>query len=48
MLLGMRSHPGSVDLLKEACALLWAMSVNEDCAGTIGARPHWKHSAQAR
>ena len=36
VLLAMRSHPGSVDLLKEACGLLWALSVNEDCGAIIG------------
>ena len=36
ILFAMRSHPGSVDLLKEACALLWTISVNEESAMVIG------------
>lgn len=32
----MRSHPGSVDVQREATSLLWTLSVNEACARLIG------------
>ena len=36
VLFAMRAHPGAIELLKEACALLWTMSISEEAANTIG------------
>lgn len=37
ILAAMHAHPGNVDLQKEACSLIWALAINDECAKVCGA-----------